>query len=295
MQAKVAKERLSRRTPKVDWTTHVKPQALAKLTLLALLLNSAPASFADEPLQGHVEETGIEPSTLAPPKPIEPLPVPVLPAKKRKHAGAEQSALPGEAQEDALQGNVRQDALPGGVEDSAANLTPGQGKIDPTTGMLKGSASKEGAGLEQGDPDEQDQELMIEWDRWRNRFLTAVQSGMEDRLNTDEESTLRWDPARQVMVSRSRYPLGISAWFSCRVTPRLEIVDLKLEHSSGYPGYDQAVLEAVRDLQGSSILRYPRGSKRRIVTQVAGIKTSATAQRQYFKFGDVERQRVPAR
>ena len=280
----------------MNLTGRLRRQRLMSFIVTALLLGSSSASLADQALQGHVEESGIEPTTLAPPRPVEPLPAPVVPARKKKTslpAGAELDELKGAGQTDALHGSVQQDALKGRAEDTGTDLTAGQGKIDPTTGMLQGSARKEGVGVDGMDPDEQDRELMIEWDRWHNRFLTAVQTGMQERLNNADESELRWDPVKRVMTSR--YPLGTVAWFSCQVTPSLEIVRLKLVHSSGFPGYDQAVLDAVSDLSGSSILRYPRGSKRHIVREVAGIYTAETARRQYFKFGDVERQIITGR
>jgi len=54
------------------------------------------------------------------------------------------------------------------------------------------------------------------------------------------------------------------------------------------------VLEAVQALDGTSILRFPTGSKRTVVSHGGGIKTADQFQQQYFKFGDVEHVRVPA-
>jgi hypothetical protein len=61
--------------------------------------------------------------------------------------------------------------------------------------------------------------------------------------------------------------------------------------SSQYPSFDQAVLQAISDLQGNRILVYPRGSRRQIVSQEASVITAAESQFQNFQFGDVERQR----
>jgi hypothetical protein len=63
-------------------------------------------------------------------------------------------------------------------------------------------------------------------------------------------------------------------------------------HSSGSPVYDKAVLAAINALQGSKILTYPSGSKRTLVIQTAGIRTTNTYVRKYFQFGDVEHQQV---
>lgn len=173
-------------------------------------------------------------------------------------------------------------------------LKPGQAR--PDRDMLKGYASEEGldghAGLASQDPDVEDRELMIEWDKWRNRFLRAVQHGMQYNLNNSmSEETLRWDPQRHVMMSG--FPIGTEAWFYCQITSDRKIVRAKIVRSSGFKAYDRALLLALDNLQGSSILRYPKGSKRVVVEQAAGVVSAASSQDRYFHFGDVEHQRVP--
>ncbi len=257
--------------------------------LCALLLASGnlPGLAGEAKLKGEVEQADVLPSTATTPGPVEPMPVPVL---RSKAGGQKAGRYP-----DELKGQDDTDR-PGTLGGRAEALGGAEnGKPDSKTGMLHGTATKQGASLEGdvegvSDPDAADQELMIEWDRWRNRFLHAIQSGMQESLNNPEQG-LRWDPARQAMVNR--FPLGTTAWFSCQVTPDRRISHIKLLHSSGYPAYDRAVLDAIDALQGSSILRYPTGSRRQVVVQTAGIKTAEQAEYRNFHFGDVERQRVP--
>jgi hypothetical protein len=258
--------------------------AMQKLLMpvLACILMAWPVQAQDEspsaPLQGRIEESGVEPSHDVIKKTIEAMPAPVL---KPRAAGIDKAAP--------LQGSAKGGGLKGSVEDSEAGaIRPMQGQADKK--VLQGHAAKEGSDLKGlGDPDADDRELMVEWDRWRNRLLFAIQSGMQESLNNPDESNLRWDPKSQTMVAK--FPMGTITWFFCQVTPDRRIQNLKITHSSGFPGYDKAVLESINNLQGSSILRYPKGSKRMIVTQEAGIKTAETAEYRYFKFGDVERQR----
>ncbi len=253
---------------------------LAPILLLAVL---APGWAGAAPLEGRIEETGVVPTPHAPPKIIEPMPVPVV--KPR-------APLKGKLDDTQLQSGAEKDALSGQVDDSGAGaaLQPVQGKPDPNTGRLKATVSKDDE-LGGADPDAADSELMVQWDRWRNRFLRAIQTGMQDKLNDPNETNLRWDAKTRMMVNR--IPLGTVTWFAAQVTPDLRIHNAKIVHRSGYPGYDQAVLEAIHDLAGSPILRYPRGSRRQIVSQVAGIKTAETSEFRYQKFGDVERQIIP--
>jgi hypothetical protein len=111
-------------------------------------------------------------------------------------------------------------------------------------------------------------------------------------LNNSQDGNLRWDPRTQTVVRQ--FPLGTAAWFYCQVTADRRIVNFKFLHGSGYPNYDQAVQEAIAALAGSSILRFPAGSHRLKVEQAAGIKTAESSQNEFFKFGDVEKYRVPA-
>lgn len=255
-----------------------------RLTVLVFsgicLFSFGATALADEPLKGSVDETApLEPSKVSPTlTPIEPMAVPVVPAPKKK-----------------LQGNVEHEGgapLEGRAADDDAQLQGMEPQNDKRSNKLQGNATLDDGSLAKEDPDAEDQELAVQWDIWRNRFLNAVQSGVQETLNNPDDSMLRWDPSRQVVMMR--FPLGTAAWFSCRITNDQHIADLKLMRSSGFPNYDKAVLAAVSNLDGSALLRYPKRSRRRIVTQIAGIKTSDSSQQQFFHFGDVERIRVPA-
>jgi hypothetical protein len=252
----------------------------ASLALLAF--TSSRAVFADEkrPLQGGVDETA--PMEVAPNlAPMEPMAVPVVPPKVKKLQGAVEHIDKGSP----LKANAEDD------DEDAGALTPMQPQSDASKRMLKGTANAEGDRLTKEDPDSEDQELMVQWDKWRNKFLWAIQSSMQEELNNPGEADLRWDPQQQVMMAR--FPLGTTAWFTCRVTADRHIADFKLLRSSGYPNYDKAVINSVKSLEGSSILKFPNRSHRQIVTQIAGIKTSETSERQFQHFGDVERYSVP--
>jgi hypothetical protein len=271
-------------------------QLWSGIALSLLLVVTAGAALAEgTKLEGNVQETGVLPSTDPMPAISEPMPVPVLKPKKTPQHGQLDESF-GSGTMDRMNGAAKDDALNGKV-DTGGSGAPLTGKLDPKTGRIQGFAAKDDPNLQAGaageDPDVADAELMVEWDRWRNRFLHAIQSGMQESLNNPSETTLRWDPVRRTMVSA--FPMGTIAWFSCQVTPELKIIHIKLLHSSGHPAYDKAVLDAIDSLQGSSVLRYPRKSRRLIVTQTAGIKTAEQAEYRNFHFGDVERQRVPRR
>jgi hypothetical protein len=161
---------------------------------------------------------------------------------------------------------------------------------------LQGEAGNDSMQLqaEKDDPDAGDQQLMVEWDLWRNRFLRAVQMQVQANINNPDASfrrRRRFDPYTGGFSLP--FPLGTIAWFRCRITADRRIVDLELVESSGFPDYDRAVLSGIQALEGTSLLQYPPGSHRTIVHQAAGIETAARPDNRYFNFGDVERYSTP--
>ncbi len=164
--------------------------------------------------------------------------------------------------------------------------------IKSKPGYLKGSAQMGELDAASEDPDADDKELMIAWDRWRNRFLQAVLASTSESLNSDQARSFQINPETHVM--EAKYPVGTVAWFVCEVTRDREIKRLRILNSSSFAEYDQTVLEAVQALQGSSLLRFPAGSRRKAVLQGGAVERAMQAQNQYFRFGDVERYRVPS-
>jgi hypothetical protein len=160
------------------------------------------------------------------------------------------------------------------------------------SGYLQGNAQLGELDAAKEDPDAGDKELMIAWDRWRNRFLKAVLSSTSEMLNSDQARSFQINPDTHAM--ESKYPVGTVAWFVCEVTRDRELKRLRILNSSGFPEYDQTVLEAVQALQGSSLLKFPTGSRRKAVLQGGAVERAAQSQNQYFRFGDVERYHVPS-
>ncbi len=195
-------------------------------------------------------------------------------------------------QSEALSGKAIDDELRGMVNDgSLKSLAPALGE---NGAALKGRAALQGGKGGLLDPDEDDQELMVEWDRWHNRFLRAVQLGVQELLNNPDPEDYerpRVDPVSGNFTNR--YPLGTGAAFSCQVTSDGQIKNLEIVETSNFSKYDRAVLRAVQQLAGTRILVFPKGSHRRTVIQPGRIKTASTNDFKYHHFGDVER--VPGR
>lgn len=157
---------------------------------------------------------------------------------------------------------------------------------------IRGSINLGNLSGAQDDPDAQDKELSIAWDRWRNRFLQAVLTSTTELLNSDQARSFQFNPTTNAI--ESKYPLGTTAWFVCTITNDRQIKNPRIVRSSGFSDYDQAVIEAVNAMADSRILKFPSASKRVTVLQGGGIERSAQLEQQYFHFGDVEHRRLPA-
>lgn len=196
-----------------------------------------------------------------------------------------------------LQGGIEQSEIKGGADDTILQGGAGDSnwQMDAQQGSRDGGRTLQGnttdttlSGNASDDPDENNQELAIEWDRWRNTLIQAIQANTIKNINVHNNIHFVWDPRSQMM--QSRYPNGTSVWYFLNVLPNRKIINVRLTQNSQFPSYDQAVIDAILALNGNKILAYPRGSKRQIVAQEANVSTAAQSSIQNFNFGDVERQ-----
>jgi hypothetical protein len=253
-------------------------------SLQDLIKGTAPPLKVDDKdtaLPGQVDaQASTLPAVLPPAQPTPAVPPPPPPPDK-KHGKAKP-----------LEGNVQSQEFNSSADENGEMLQGQTGAMDKDGRPLNGNTSNRdlNAGVSQ-DPDMEDQDVMVEWDKWHNRVLNAIQQGLIEQMNATGDNVMFYDPRTGRM--RSKYPLGTMAMFSCQVTPDHHIVNLKIETPSGYPDYDRAVYQAVKVLEGSSILRYPKNSHRKIVFEAAGIKTSMQAGPANFHWGDTEHYRTP--
>ncbi len=216
--------------------------------------------------------------------------------KSNKIDSENKESLKGKVEEaetvEILKGAETYDYTPNSKENDLSFQKGLQAPENRKAGYLEGRAQMGDLEPAKEDPDADDKELMIAWDRWRNRFLQAVLGSTTEMLNNDQVRSFRINSYTHVI--EPVYPIGTTAWFVCEVTRDRQIKRLRILTSSGYADYDKTVLDAVQALQGSSILRFPTGSRRMAVLQGGAVERAAQRQQQYFRFGDIERYRVPA-
>ncbi|CAN5438741.1 hypothetical protein BH11CYA1_BH11CYA1_37230 [soil metagenome] len=267
-------------------TSCISPRAiLAALTLSLTAISSTTLPTQADPLQGGVQELG---ATEAPANltPIVPMSAPVL--KKRKPLAAD-------AIDNSLKGNADDSGhgLSGQAQDDGDAPMKSQKATLDGNGPLKATLSNNEFELQSHDADSQDQEMAVEWDRWRNRLLRSIQGGVQELINNPENMLPHFDERRGVTVLTPRIPLGQKASFYVRISDQRRVVKARIIASSGNSEFDNALLDAIYALDGTTILRFPKGSQRPRVVQEATIITADHGNNEFFKFGDVEKFRKP--
>ena len=247
------------------------------IALTSLQIIGMPLALADETLRGGVEELGAREAepTLTP---AVPMPAPVFKPKPLKGRADDEGG-----------------ALQGSAEDEGGTLAGQKPAYDSNRNVLKGSAVSNDASLSAADPDANDEQLNVEWDKWHNRLLWSIQSGVQEIINSPENIEPRFDPRRGRVVVGPNIPLGTRVTFFVRVSADRHVTKATIVESSGYADYDKALLDAIYSLDGSAILKFPRNSRRQRVNETATIITSDHGERELFKFNDVEKYRVPGR
>jgi hypothetical protein len=219
-----------------------------------------------------------------------PMPGPVVGPRAPLQGGVQQTGMQGGAQGNGLSGGAQNTGLYGGAAGAGWQGNQQRGAIDQRTGQpLQGSTQQTPlVGNVQNDPDVGTQQVLIDWERWRNTLKESIERNTLANINVHNDVHFVWDPKAQMMLSR--YPNGISTFYHIDVLPNRRIINITLMQSSRYPSFDQAVFDAINQLQGNSILIYPPGSRRQIVSQESYVSTAATTQMQDVRFGDMEKQ-----
>lgn len=162
---------------------------LVPILAFCLYLAVAGPIPADEIPPEAAGQSGAPPASDQLPVP-EPMPVPVGAPQPGKplQGGLNYNELWGGAQQTGLTGGVEGSggaALTGGAQSNGRVGTPKPGMADQwRTGPLKGGAAQNPMALAvTNDPDAGNQELEIEWVRWRNTLMQAIQAGTLAKIN----------------------------------------------------------------------------------------------------------------
>jgi|GEM_PF-6450969 len=133
----------------------------------------------------------------------------------------------------------------------------------------------------------EDQELLIEWDKWRNKVSRKVWLKLNEQLTGGFCFNLGGILISTGEGSGYRFRKGIEVSYICEITRDRRILNLRVTHPSGDPTYDNLVLACVRSIDGKKYLQFPEGSKRTRVKTAATLKIGR-AQFHETKYNDNE-------
>ncbi len=162
--------------------------------------------------------------------------------------------------------------------------------------FLKGGVQKHGKKGTLGgqvdthlDPDAGSNELLIEWDIWRNKVSNQISRNLSKHMNG-------WGGYEVNAITRCvepKFPSGIQAGVDFVISDDRKVLKVEIKRPSGYPEYDQLIMKSIFELskkRQEKLLRFPEHSRRTSVEQMLGFQRVHGQQRQPFlKFGDTER------
>jgi hypothetical protein len=140
--------------------------------------------------------------------------------------------------------------------------------------------------LVEADPDIAKNDVLVQWDGWRNRVVHAAWTNWGKKLDGGGLSvgTFKMNLATKRIT---KFADGTRATFSCLVTRNCRLQDLKITETSGDQQFDDLVLASVRSLEGKSVLRFPSDSNRNAVTISCAFRIGKTQFRPH-QFNDIE-------
>jgi hypothetical protein len=137
------------------------------------------------------------------------------------------------------------------------------------------------------DPDRANPELMLAWDKWRNKFAHSVWQKYCETLDPGM-MFLGSIPVKVANAGGYAFPPGLKAVYTCTITGDRHISYAQITSSSGDPQLDAIILDCVRSMDGKRSLAFPKGSVRQAVMQREGLSTGATGWHTR-EYSDVER------
>jgi hypothetical protein len=197
-----------------------------------------------------------------------------------------------------LKGSVEQQSLDSGAMQDALQRPPGsfleqrpQLKRPPELDGHADAGRPFSLRAEQ-DPDANDKDLMIAWDKWRNKFAHSVWEHFSERLAGNDAVFVAGVQVKLGSNPGYHFPDGLFATYTCVITDDRHIGNLRISSSSGNPTLDGLIMASVRDVDGKHMLTFPKGSKRQSVTETEALGIGKGGFRGKT-YNDVEHQTVP--
>lgn len=150
--------------------------------------------------------------------------------------------------------------------------SPGKSELD---GQISADASED--------------EISIEWDRWRNKVSKSIWSKFCNYLQGGDTimlGNLYWKYGTNPPL---HFPDNTRATYSVTVDSDLNVVEAKITRSSGIAKFDDIVRRSAESVNKKKFLRFPAGSKRKQISLSLQLFTTKHGGYKDIEFHDVER------
>lgn len=155
-----------------------------------------------------------------------------------------------------LKGKVQKQHRSSRSKQEKGSLRPGQAEGENELKLSSNAASEA-----------ETEEVKIEWNRWRNRVNHSVWSKFCVLVNGGDAIVLGGLVLKLGNAPVPNFAVGTKATYVCDIDNERNVKNVRLTHPSGNKRFDQMVLRAVESLQGKSLLRFPKGSQRQLVSE----------------------------
>lgn len=133
------------------------------------------------------------------------------------------------------------------------------------------------------------EEVSIDWDKWRNRVTRSIWARFCEHLNGGDAIMFGNTVIKLGNAPIPRFPLGTSATYSFNVNSERQLSNVRITVSSGNQQFDRIILRSVQSIDGKQFLKFPKGSKRNLVSASAKLFTTKHGSFNNIAFGDIER------
>lgn len=133
------------------------------------------------------------------------------------------------------------------------------------------------------------EETSINWNAWRNKVSKAIWAKFCQQLSGGGSVLLGNTVIKLNSNPPMHFPLNTKASYFCRVDDSGRLSDVQITESSGIKKFDEIVKNSVLSVEGKKYLKFPEGTKRKLVTLSMQLFTTSHGGFKEISFGDVER------
>ncbi len=138
----------------------------------------------------------------------------------------------------------------------------------------------------------EDENITINWHRWRNKVSKAVWAKFCVLLAGGDAMMMGNLLVKLGDAPAPHFPLGTRASYTCDIENNRQLKNIRITKSSGNNDFDELVRQSVASINGKQLLKFPKQSKRRVVSVSCELFTTKNGRYSELPFTDLETYKV---